>query len=640
MLDFSRKVTFTPYAMVFTVGLVLLASGLFLVRALWITETEHLPSPPHTSVVNLVDHPWYARQGFSQQDLKGFSPNIPGVIKIEQFPILLNSIFKIPPGDEINHFTLMVNVDLPAPVYSQSLILSLRQIGANWTVYLNGTQIHEEMDLDENGRFRRQRSLQNVLIPIPQRVVQAGPNTIVFHILGNAPTNPFFSGWQVGLSYSTGYQILPTGLAIKTRTVQDSFAWLQMSVYFFFGLLQVYLFFRQREIYVVYFFLFLFSCAFYSFSYSNLAFDLISDTAIINRMMFGVNFVWPALVGLTIWSYLYPEKLLSTGLKWIVGSNLIFTVCVWLVPYAWAETMMSVFLLVTTACAVYLLMMIIKAARDNIRDAKKILVSSCFIFVVIIWTVLDIFIFRTGVDLIGWAPFFLTVAFALIFIGRLWETTIELVESNRQITHMKDTMENQVIFRTRELQDANAILQERLHEINALQEDLRQMALRDALTGLYNRRFLDETLDREFALVKRKHLISLVMLDIDHFKILNDTFGHKAGDQVLKELSSFLISYFRQSDLLFRFGGEEFLIILPETRIADAFSRAKQLCMIIEQMVVHFEGQSIKITVSAGIAEMSSSDDTPDLALKRADVALYTAKNNGRNRVETANEPT
>jgi diguanylate cyclase (GGDEF)-like protein len=634
-----RKIFPSGYAILAAFLLIMIASGLFMTQSLWIAEIKNELPPAPFSAIDLVNQQWVARQGFSEGDAGGFNPDLPGTVAVDHFPILLNALFKVPPGNEVNDFSLMVKVSLGTQAESQNLMLSLPQIGDNWAVYLNGVEIQREMALDENGQIRRRRAMQNVLIPIPQRTIQAGVNTFVFHIKGFAPTNQFFSGWQVGLSLSTGYQVGLLDQLIKTRTLQDAFAWMQMGVYFFFGLLQFFLFFRQREIYSFYFSLFLISCAVYSFAYSNVAFIFIPDTAIIYRMMFGANFIWPGLVGLTLWSYLYPGRSLETWLKWLIGITLLFTVCLWLIPFGWAETLLAIFLLVTVGSAVFLLRMITRAARDGVRDARKILVSGCIIFVLIIWTVVDLFIFRTGIDIIGWTPFFLAVAFALIFIDRLWKTTIELFESNRQISLMRDNMESQVILRTSQLRGVNTELEKKLSEINALQENLREMALHDALTGLYNRRFLVETLDREFALIKRNHATCLVMIDIDHFKFLNDSYGHKAGDQVLKEFSAFLVSYFRQSDLIFRFGGEEFLAILPEARLADALWRTDQMRTITERLIFHYDDQDIKITISAGIAEMVLNDISPDRTINRADLALYTAKEKGRNRVEAADEP-
>jgi adenylate cyclase len=523
------------------IGLALIAAGWRLARSLPAAG----PGAPQAAFagIDLTGLHWFARQGFLEGDASGFDPRAPGVTAIEGFPILLNTVFKIPPGNGLHNFALMTTIELDEWAASQNLLLSLAQIGPNWAVYLNGTEIRREFYLDAAGGILRYRTLQNALIAIPPRLAQAGANTLVFHFRGNAPTNPFFSGWQVGLSTTNGYRLGAAEPLIKARTLQDALSWMQTGVYFCFGLLQIFLYFRQKEIFTLYFGLFLFSCAVYSFTISNLAFDLIPDTAIINRMMWGSNFIWPGLVGVTLWSYLFPGRPFEAAMNLLVGITLVFSLGIWVAPFPWADTLLAVFLPLCVGVAIYIQAMILSAVWQRVRDARKILMSGSIIFVLILWTVLDVFIFRTGVDLIGWAPFFLAVAFALIFIERLWNTTVELTESNRQLKHMRDEMEGQVILRTRELRQANTDLEDKLAEINALQENLREQALRDALTGLFNRRFLVETLEREFALTRRQHVTSLAMIDIDHFKGLNDRYGHKAGDQVLMALSNCLVEH-------------------------------------------------------------------------------------------------
>jgi diguanylate cyclase (GGDEF)-like protein len=638
MVDSIQKFIVSGYAIVVALTLVLVVSGLLLAQFLWITQSEAEGSQASSALINLVDQKWFVRQGFSKSDVGGFNPDLPGVKTVEHFPIQLNTLFQIPSGNTVNDFTLMVRVDLDSHTVSQNLILSLAQIGDNWAVYLNGAEIRREIYLDPNGQIVRHRSMQNILISIPQTVTRVGLNTFVFHIIGNAPTNPFFAGWQVGFSMSNGYLLGVVDPLLRVRTLQDAFAWLQMGVYIFFGILQGLLFFRQKEIYSFYFGIFLFSCAIYSFSYSNVAFNVIRDTAVIYRMMFGATFIWPGLVGITLWNYLYSGRPIQIGLALLTSLSLAMTLGVWIVPIVWIETLMAVFLPFVTGCAVYILQMIIRAVRKKIRDARKILIAAYFVFILVVWTGLDMFIFRTGVDLIGWTPFFLAFAFALIFIERLWKTTLELTETNRQLMVVRDTVEGQVILRTSQLCTANAELEEKLAEISALQDSLREMTIRDALTGLFNRRFLDETLDREFALTRRQLITSLVMVDIDHFKTLNDTYGHKAGDQVLKTLSNCMLAHFRQSDFIFRYGGEEFLIVLPGVQLEDALRRSNELCQIIQQTQISFEDKELRITISIGVAEMHLTDQTPDQSLKRADAALYIAKNRGRNRVEVEND--
>jgi len=185
------------------------------------------------------------------------------------------------------------------------------------------------------------------------------------------------------------------------------------------------------------------------------------------------------------------------------------------------------------------------------------------------------------------------------------------------------------------LHAANIGLQTRLEQIQALQARLEELAVRDSLTGLYNRRYLDETLEREVARARREgHPLSLLMIDVDHFKQLNDNYGHRAGDKVLRMLSELLLADTRTEDVACRYGGEEFLVLLPGMPADKARQRAETWRRDIENAAVVFEGHALKITASFGIACYPEHGQDPDQLTGAADAALYEAKHRGRNRVE------
>ena len=171
-----------------------------------------------------------------------------------------------------------------------------------------------------------------------------------------------------------------------------------------------------------------------------------------------------------------------------------------------------------------------------------------------------------------------------------------------------------------------------------LRDQLRDQSIRDPLTGLFNRRYLIETCRREFARALRAggH-VGLFSIDVDHFKKFNDNFGHDAGDNVLRAVGRCMDALFRAEDVPCRFGGEEFVIILPGTDADTATQRAEQLRQSIEALVVRYLEQDLpRISVSIGVAVFPEAGDTPEAVLKAADDALYRAKANGRNRVESA----
>lgn len=175
-----------------------------------------------------------------------------------------------------------------------------------------------------------------------------------------------------------------------------------------------------------------------------------------------------------------------------------------------------------------------------------------------------------------------------------------------------------------------------------LRETLRQQSVRDPLTGLYNRRFLEEALDREIVRVERKSLpLAVIMIDVDNFKNFNDTFGHEAGDAVLRDLGSVLQRYVRGSDIACRYGGEEFTIVLPEATLEIARQRAETLREAVRELRMVHDGKSLgAITLSLGVAGFPDHGRRREHLLQAADAALYEAKNAGRNQVVVSNVKT
>lgn len=164
-------------------------------------------------------------------------------------------------------------------------------------------------------------------------------------------------------------------------------------------------------------------------------------------------------------------------------------------------------------------------------------------------------------------------------------------------------------------------------------ETIYRMTIIDGLTQIHNKRYLLETLEREIPRARRhRRPLSVVMFDIDHFKSINDNYGHLAGDYVLKELATVVKGRLRPDDVVGRYGGEEFCALLPETSVVGAASIAEDLRRRVQERRFVFEGETIPVTVSLGCAELVGEMDVLSL-LKAADERLYEAKRGGRNRV-------
>jgi len=174
-----------------------------------------------------------------------------------------------------------------------------------------------------------------------------------------------------------------------------------------------------------------------------------------------------------------------------------------------------------------------------------------------------------------------------------------------------------------------------------LREALRTQSIKDPLTGLYNRRYLEETMERETRrAVRAEQGLGVLMLDLDHFKKFNDTHGHDAGDTVLRETASFLLKSVRAEDIVCRFGGEEFVVILPVADLKVTQARAERIRTRLRELTVMHQGQSLgMVTVSVGVAELPQHGASAKELLEAADAALYQAKREGRDRVAVAEAP-
>jgi len=170
-----------------------------------------------------------------------------------------------------------------------------------------------------------------------------------------------------------------------------------------------------------------------------------------------------------------------------------------------------------------------------------------------------------------------------------------------------------------------------------LRERLRLESIHDPLTELYNRRYMEEALDREIRRARRHDTpVSLLMLDVDHFKTVNDTYGHETGDVVLRELGALLQRNIRGGDIACRYGGEEFLLILPDTPLGTATQRAEEILKQIRTLTIAYQDTGFHITASIGVSALPRHGHEIQHIIHAADAALYRAKENGRNQVVVA----
>ena len=184
------------------------------------------------------------------------------------------------------------------------------------------------------------------------------------------------------------------------------------------------------------------------------------------------------------------------------------------------------------------------------------------------------------------------------------------------------------------LKYANDVLKIQLTEIEKLRAKLQEQAIRDPLTNVYNRRYMAEFLDQEIARAEReKTPVSVVIMDMDNFKQFNDSYGHKCGDVVLQGFANFLAEHTRRGDVVCRYGGEEFVILMPNAPLEMSYERVETWRQDFSETAIDYDGMKFSATFSAGVAVFPEHGLIGDAILQAADKALYRSKNNGRNRV-------
>lgn len=229
---------------------------------------------------------------------------------------------------------------------------------------------------------------------------------------------------------------------------------------------------------------------------------------------------------------------------------------------------------------------------------------------------------------------------AVIKVGKNIEINSEIAELDEKFfeKYIKDIECGKVKIGNKEywvIKKNNVYIVNELECLDNLIDEYELKALYDGLTRCYNKRESEEFIKKFLYnfLRYKKDYFTILMLDIDHFKKVNDTYGHLAGDFILKEVAKIIKNMIRKSDICGRFGGEEFIILLPNNKLSGAMKLAERLRQAIENYNFEFKGQKIKITVSIGITSVGINDSFESL-IQRVDEALYEAKSKGRNRVE------
>lgn len=204
---------------------------------------------------------------------------------------------------------------------------------------------------------------------------------------------------------------------------------------------------------------------------------------------------------------------------------------------------------------------------------------------------------------------------------------VEYIAIRHDITELEETKQ--------QLRNINKAMKSKVDELYSMTNTLEQKAFKDNLTGINNRENFEDIFSIEIANAKQNNLpLSLIIFDVDHFKLINDTYGHQAGDIILKELVGLIADHIKNGDIFARWGGEEFVILTPSTEIVGARNLAENLRKLVQAHMFSYVEK--EITLSFGIAQLCDDDDKKTL-FEKADSAMYEAKKNGRNRIEVYN---
>ncbi|MEL7660701.1 diguanylate cyclase [Acetobacterium wieringae] len=333
----------------------------------------------------------------------------------------------------------------------------------------------------------------------------------------------------------------------------------------------------------------------------------------------------------------------------------VYTLVVLFTPTWIAAIINPLYQIWTVLMIVYLFAMLIKIALHREKNSGLIILGGLFLIATCLMDIITLSPWISD----NWLSFLQTIfqgdansstgqlIFAVLYSLLLAKTFTESLEQrtvmSEQLAEMNDHLDELVAQRTRELTASNDRIEQQNYELELINHELQRLSLRDPLTELWNRRKYDETIVMEWNRCLRQHRpISLLFIDVDYFKNYNDLYGHVAGDATLIKIGNTLrTALSRPTDMVVRYGGEEFIVLLAETDKEEALSNAHRLLKKVEALAIPHEGSVVKncITVSIGVATLLPDHHSrhEDL-VKMADEALYQAKSNGRNQVVTLNQ--
>ncbi|TGK03921.1 adenylate/guanylate cyclase domain-containing protein [Leptospira semungkisensis] len=432
---------------------------------------------------------WHSVQGFKKEYSQGFDVSGSSVRKIEGFPIVLNQLYKTPVSDELQEFTVqttfLLDDEAKKEIFVSPIRLFLSFIGENWEIYLNGHLLRKEIHLTPEGKIQERRSYRDLEVTVDSSVLKEGENTLVFHLLGDAPaillsednfltpTNVdlgfYVNGdYTLGQDYDFSRQIgVLTNLSLNT-------------IYIFFGLYHLLIFTKRRaDKYNLFFGVFSISMAIYSLSRSSIIFDFIQDTTLITRMEYGSVALLAPLFLLFLHDYFYGSTLPKWPILLIASFSFVIFFFSLLAPFRYLITSLRAWQISIIPSLIYMLYFMGKAVYLKKKDASVMAISLFIIVFIAGYDLLDSMFFQLGFRFMQFAYLLFVISLTTILANRFIDLYRQSEELNIELSHQKLELARQknAFFRFVPMQFLSVLGKDSAVDVNLGDSALREMSV-------------------------------------------------------------------------------------------------------------------------------------------------------------------
>ena len=387
---------------------------------------------------------WHAKRGFNKQDISGFSPDEPDLVKITKFPIIPNSIFKIGAGVKFNHFTLQTQFTLKQKDINtgEPFALFISYIGQNWEIFLNGRLLQREIFLDGKGGISVIRSALKVTIPIKTHFLEDGKNVLVFHLIGQENPASFAINDDLGLYYTDGYMIHTYKQLIEDKA--EFFDLALIVIFLFFGLYHIFLYIRMRQVkFNLFFGLFAGILSFYLFSRTSLMYSLAGgiDISLLSRAeYFSLSILIPLFL-LFLHDYFYTGERQFLPIKIIIIVSSIIALSYWVMPFRFSRITLKIWQLSALPMLVYTILFISQAIFQKKMDSILMAIGICFAIFSAVWDIFASLLFHSDIRLFQYGFALFVLSLVAIIAGRFVKAHKDSERLNIELGDQKNSFQ-------------------------------------------------------------------------------------------------------------------------------------------------------------------------------------------------------